>query len=263
MAFTPQPGPVVDEPLRPRALWYWIGGGLIAAAGVGAIVWFVVGFMAINDTVDGFERVPFPEGGTVTIEEPGDYVIYAEGFRTTLSVTAATLTGPDGDEINTDFYSGSLTYDFGGRSGTAQHTFTAAEAGDYEIESAGGVSSDIVSYAVGESIGGDLVAALVGGFAIGGLGVLLGAIILIVTGVRRSRAKRARRPMTPPPPSSWGQAPPTWGPQPQQPQPGWGQPPPPDPSQPGGTPPPPGAAPGPSPPPPGGSSPPPPPGWPP
>jgi hypothetical protein len=242
MAFTPPTGPVIDDPLRPRALWYWIGGGLIAATTIGAVVWLVTGILGVDDKVDGFERVPAAEGGTITIDDPGDYVIYAEGPQTTFGVSDITVTDPDGDEVQTSLYGGSLTYDFGGRSGSAQETFTADEAGDYEIETDGLASGNAESLAVGDSIGGDLVSAIVGGFVIGGLGLVIGAIVLIVTGVRRSKAKKERQP--PAPPSAWGQAPQTWGPQPASSQPAWNQP-----------------APG-QPPPAPGQVPPPPPGWP-
>jgi hypothetical protein len=260
MAFTAPTGPVIDDPIRPRALWYWVGGGLIVATTIGAIAWFTVGLMSLDDRVNGFERVPFPEGGTITIDEAGDYVIYAEGSLTTLSAPGVAVTDPEGDEVATAFYGGSLTYDFGGRSGSALLTFTADQAGDYQIEPDTSDSSGVVSYAVGQSIGGDLVSAIVGGFAIGGLGVVIGAVVLIVTGIRRSRVKRERRPPMLTPPSSWGQAPQTWGPQQPPPQAGWGQASPPGPSQSGrsqpGWQPPPSSAP--PPPPASGGSPPPP-----
>ena len=155
------------------------------------------------------------------------------------------LVDPDGDEVNTSPYVSSLTYDFGGQAGNASQTFTAEQAGDYELSSTSRLSTGISSLAVGKSIGGDIVSAVVGAFAIGGLGVLVGAIVLIVTAIRRSRANRERRPPPPPPPSAWGQQQQTWG---------ANQPPPPGSSTPGTwAPPPPGGR---------GTIPSPPPGWP-
>ena len=69
---------MIDEPVRPRALWYWIGAAIIIAAIAGAVFWIVSGVLGLDDTVDGFERVPYPDGGTVTIDVPGEYVIYTE-----------------------------------------------------------------------------------------------------------------------------------------------------------------------------------------
>ena len=251
MAFTPSTGPVIDEPIRPRALWYWIGAAVIIAAVGGAVFWLVSGVLGLDDRVDGFERVPYPDGGTVTIDEPGEYVIYTESFSGEEQAGGLLLVDPDGDTVDTRLYVSSLTYDFGGQAGAASQTFTAEQAGDYELSSTGLDSSGISSLAVGKSIGGDIVSAVVGAFVIGGLGVLVGAVVLIVTAVRRSRAKRERRPPTPPP-SVWGRQQ-TAGGQPPPPQPGWGAPPPPPGSSAPGrwAPPPPGAAGAPPPPPPG------------
>ena len=254
MAFTPPTGPVIDEPIRPRALWYWIGAAVIVAAIAGAVFWLVSGILRLDDTVDGFERVPYPEGGTVTIADPGEYVVYTESFSGDEQAGGITVVDPDGNEVDTRLYVSSLTYDFGGEVGSASQTFTAEQAGEYELSSTGLESSGISSLAVGKSIGGDIVSAIVGAFVIGGLGVLVGVIVLIVTGIRRSSAKRERRPPTPPP-SAWGQQQQTWGANPPPPQAAWGQPPPPPGSATPGTsaPPPPGA---------GDTAPPPPPGWP-
>jgi hypothetical protein len=46
---------------------YWIGGGLIAFSVVGAILWGVTAFLRIDDTVDGFERVPIPGARTLAL----------------------------------------------------------------------------------------------------------------------------------------------------------------------------------------------------
>jgi hypothetical protein len=236
---------VIEDPIRPRALWYWIGALLIVAGVVGAVAWFVLGLMSLDETVDDFERVALPGGGSVTLDDAGEYVVYAEASGTTpLRPSGITVTGPDGEPVATEVYSGSVTYGFGGRSGIAVSTFSADEPGQYVVETTSALSAGAETLAVGPSIGGDLLGAILGGFAIGAIGVLTGVVVLIVTGVRRGRAKRARRPPTPPP-SSWGQAPPTWGSPPQAGVPGWGQPPPPG-----------------SPPPPPPSSPPPPRGWP-
>jgi hypothetical protein len=237
MAFTAPTGPVIDEPIRPRAFWYWIGGGLIVLAVPAAIVWGVLGFLRIDDEVDDFERVRFPEGGTIVIDDPGDFVVYSEGSLAPLSDSGVTITGPDGDDVGTSPYSGSLTYDFGGRSGTAQQTFTADEAGEYVITPRGVDTGQTWTYAIGPSVARGIVGAIVGAFVIGGLGVLVGAIVLLVTGVRRSRAKQARRPPVASP-SAWGSAPPSGRPPPSWNPPSGGVAPPPSPGPP--PPPPPG-----------------------
>ena len=42
---------------------YWIGAGLIVAAAAGAILWGVLSFTAIEDTVDDFVRASAPLSG--------------------------------------------------------------------------------------------------------------------------------------------------------------------------------------------------------
>jgi hypothetical protein len=251
MTTSPASGPVIDDPIRPRALWYWIGGLVIVASAVGAVAWVISGVLGVDDTVKDFERVPFAGGGTVTLDSSGEYVIYLEPDTAVSSAAVFTLTDPDGDEVDVDVYSTELTYDFGGRSGTAVATFSADQPGDYMLESDSGDSVSIDSYAVGSSIAGDLVSAIAGGFAIGGLGLLVGSVILIVTLARRSRAKRDRRPPSAPstgwaqPASTWGSPPPSPPGSPPAPPPGTPPAPPPtvpSPPPPGDLPPPPGRA---------------------
>lgn len=238
MSYTPPDASVIDEPIRPRAVWYWVGVLLILAGVGGAVAWFVLGFVSLDDTVDDFGRVAYPRGGSVSLDEPGEYVIYAEASGVApVRPSGITVTGPDGDPVTTDVYSGSITYDFGGRSGIAVSTFSADQSGEYVVEASSTLPTAADALAVGPSIAGDLLAAILGGFAIGAIGVLVGVVVLIVTGVRRSRARRDRRPPTPP--ASWGQAPPTWGSPPPIGAGGWGQPPPPAPGPPPPAPPPP------------------------
>ena len=71
----------------------------------------------------------------------------------------------------------------------AQYTVEIPEDGNYEIRAAG-IPGGATTVTVGPSIAGDLVGAILGGFIIGGLGVLIGVILLIVTGVRRRRFRQ-------------------------------------------------------------------------
>jgi hypothetical protein len=62
--------------MRSRA-GYVIGGGLMVAAVVGAVVWFVASLMRVADDVERFTRVPVPGEATVQLE-PRKYVVYYE-----------------------------------------------------------------------------------------------------------------------------------------------------------------------------------------
>ncbi len=200
-------GPIVQGPLKPRALWFWIGGLLIAAGVIGAVAWFVGGLVGLSDTVDDFERVPFFGGGEVVLDDTGGQVVYVEpGGRAFPSSMRISITGPDGEPIASAPYGGSLTYDFGGRSGAAVATFDAPRPGRYRVAAVEAGSSFATDLAVGPSFAGDLVRTIVGAFVIGGVGVIVGVVIIVVTAVRRARARR-RRPM---PPMSPGQPPGAW-----------------------------------------------------
>ena len=105
---------------------------------------------------------------------------------------------------NISSYSGSLTYEFGGRNGSAVATFDAPSAGEYTL-----AMDDIPfaeSLAVGPSFAGDLVRTLIGSFAIGGFGAVVGGAIVGVTALGRARAKRDRS--RPPRAAGWAPPPP-------------------------------------------------------
>lgn len=221
--------------LRPSVAGYWISGALVIAGIVGAIVWFVLGFTGLSDTIDNFERVPADGGGTVSLDGGRDYVIYVEDGDTFGSGVRVGVLDPDGAEIEIARYRTELTYDFDGRSGRASFTFRSDEEGAYTVLADG--PSD-VEVAVGPSVAGDLVRAIAIPFVIGGVGLLLGLVLLIVTLVRRSGAKKRRAATASPPvygAAPPGSFPPSPGPPPGFP-PGPGQPPPP-PGPPPGAPP--------------------------
>lgn len=68
------------------------------------------------------------------------------------------------------------------------------------------------SIAVGEGVGRDIVVGIVGAILIAGLGMLVGAVLAIVTGVRLVRHRRRSR-LAAGPPAPW-QQPPVWYPPP-------------------------------------------------
>lgn len=165
--------------IRPKARWFWIGGGVIVLGVVAAIAMFVLGFVAIANTVDDFERVS-PDGGGASIDSAGEYVIYYEGRDSAADVI---VTSPNGEVIPLSFYTGGLNYGFNGRSGEALYTFDAPTSGVYRVETNGDI-------AIGKSIAGDLVRTILLPFVIGGVTFLVGLIIIIVTAVRRSGSKK-------------------------------------------------------------------------
>lgn len=231
---------------------YVLGTLLIIVGVVGGIAWGVVNGIGFSDAIDDFERVPVDEVGTIELEA-GDHVVYGErnggtGITAVLGDVRMRPSGEGNDELELQRYVAEFSYDIGGRAGRAQYTVDIPEDGEYDIQ-ADGISGSATTVAVGPSVAGQLVSAIVGALLIGGIGVLAGIVILIVTGTRRRRFRQRSWQQGG---GGWGQpggAPPgTWNPQ-QQPG-GFGQTagpggwnPPPPPPQPGGYPPPGGAPP--------------------
>lgn len=237
-----QPGPFVPPPVvsaqqvRPPLWWFGVAGGLAVAGIVGAIALWVVGVMRMTDRVEDFTRIDVPGTGTVSIDDPGGYSIYHEYFGAGddlfTSWPDVSVTDPSGDEVTLEAYDTDVSYDFGGHEGEGIYTFDAEEPGSYEVTVQGDSTSVV---AVGPGIGRGLVSTVVGGFVVGGIGVVGGGVLAIVTGVRRSSSRRmiaaqwTQRP-GPPGASGWPGAPGGWG---APPAPGWGaHPPPPAPSPP-------------------------------
>ena len=224
---------------------FWIGGLLIVVGVVVGIVGVVVGIRSIGDTVDGYQRVPAESGGTLEIDDPGTYRVFYErdgADEGSGSPGGLTIIGPDGQEILLESDFSSESYSVGGHEGRKIGRFRAATAGSYEIRTViGDGDLGIGTYAVGKrGPAGSIVAILVGVFG-GGLIAVVGVVVLIVSAVRRARARRAAMgypggpgpgwgaPLTPPggwaPPAPGAPAAPGWAAPP--PAPGGRTPPPP------------------------------------
>jgi hypothetical protein len=165
---------------------YWIGGGLVAFAVIGAIAWVVLAFGQITTTVDDFQRVAIPGRADVRLEAR-KYVIYIEGPRADQAVPAVNIAitkrrGSTRPPILRP-YGGSLTYS-AGRTGSAQATVTPPRAGVYRVRTSGD-SAGSFQVALGDSIAGKIVSAVVGALVIGAVFGIAGIVLLILTRRRR------------------------------------------------------------------------------
>jgi hypothetical protein len=169
-----------------------LGGGIVVVGIVAAVLWFALGIAGLSDDVDGFQRVPLGGTGEVSFSESGGYVIYYEGSEDPSPPFDADLEPLDGGEAGPiGSYGTDLTYDFGGRSGTAVGTIEIVRPGRFRLDTttpsdAGG------ELAVGRTLGRRLVTSVVGGLALGFGSCFIGATILIVTAVRRYNARKRR-----------------------------------------------------------------------
>jgi hypothetical protein len=229
-----QPTPAAGAPAPaklPGKAGIWIGIVLIVVGiGVG-IVLVVGGARSLFDGVSSLQRVPL-SGGTIELDEAGRQSVYLErpsfgtdsGFSSGTSSFAPPITvtvrGPGESEVDVFSRSGSETYTWDGREGVLVASFVADEPGTYRVQAV--LADDMEFYeglAIGEALDFGGVAGILGGVFGGGLIILVGVIVIIVSAVRRSRAKRSQQP----PYGGYGYGPPgapaAWG------NPGWAPPP--------------------------------------
>ena len=177
---------------------------LLAVAGVLAGVALIVsGVRSYIDKVEGFERFPVPGSEEVRLDEEGGYSIYFErpglDDQDALPVVSVSVTAPDGSTLDLDPYDSEVSYEVSGHDGRGVFTFRASEPGTYEIR-ADGLGGEL---AVGRGIGARFAGAVVAGVATLLLAPVVGAVLALVTFLRRSRAKRAAA-------AAWEQQP-RWG----------------------------------------------------
>jgi hypothetical protein len=173
---------------------------LVAFAVVGAIVWVVLAFGRIANTVDGFQRVPIPGRADVRLEAR-KYVVYVEGPRADQAVPQVTIAitsqGSSTRPLILRPYGGSLTYSLD-RTGSAQATVTPPRAGVYRVRTAGGDTAGSFQLALGDSVGGKIVSAVAGALVIGAVFGIAGIVLLI----RTRRRRRAALPQSSPSPAA-------------------------------------------------------------
>ena len=164
---------------------------LLAVAGIVAGVALIVsGIRSYIDKVEGFERFPVPDSRAVELDD-GGHSIYFErpglDSEEALPAISVSVTGPDGDPVPLDDYDSDVSYSVSGHDGRGVFTFRADEAGLYTVQADG---SD-AEVAVGRGIGARFAGSVVAGVATLLLAPVLGAVLALITFLRRSRAKRA------------------------------------------------------------------------
>jgi hypothetical protein len=194
---TPARPPVrpAGTPHRPSSLGYWIGGGIIAAACITAVIWAVLAFFGYSDQVNSFQRMTVPGTATVHLAQSATRVLYYEntGAAPSLAQLGIHVAGPAGTAVTVRPYSGDLRYDVPPvnptRTGTAIASFDATVAGNYTI-SARAVAGTGGMIAVGSDLLWDAAPHIIGIIAVFLIGSGAGLALIIITAVRRSSARR-------------------------------------------------------------------------
>lgn len=216
-----QPMAPVAAPRPKGRTGLWIGGAMVAVGIIGGAILTIVGIHSVSRTVDGYQRVPADGGGSIDIGEPGTYRVFFERAGVDedgalVSVPVIEINPPDGATVTLLSDTTSETYSFGGRDGRKIGRFVAVRTGRYRITTPSGSTTrsgaDRGVIAVGRKgpVAGIIGAGLgvLGGLAL----VIVGIIVMIVSGVRRSRSRRMAPPVGPGPGmGGWGAPPPAPG----------------------------------------------------
>jgi hypothetical protein len=179
--------------------------GLLTLAGIaGGIALIVSGIRTYVDKVEGFERFEAPATRAITLEEEGGYSIYFErpglDDDDPFPRISVSVTDPEGEPVELDRYDTDVSYSVSGHDGRGAWTFDADDPGTYRVQ-ADGSGGEV---AVGRGIGARFAGAVVAGVGTLLLAPVLGAVLALVTFLRRSKAKRAQKAA-----AAWQQ--PQWG----------------------------------------------------
>ena len=180
--------------VRPSLAWYWVAGAVAVAGVAAAAVLALVGVVGLIDRIQEFQRVAVPGAAELTLDA-GGYVVYHEApgvggdGGNAVPVPQVTVTSAADRRLPLSNYQGGFTYDAGGHQGRAIATFRVEEPGSYQVRvDADGGSTGTV--AVGPGLGWGFAGAVVAALLVFFVSLGIGAVIALVTGLRRSQARR-------------------------------------------------------------------------
>jgi len=204
-------GPVVPTKIRPSAAWYWIGGVLIAAGIIGALVILGIWAARASDAVDNFARMKIvpgadQQGQGFNFARAGTYTLYYE-YRS--EVDGEKIRNPEhdpprqlqvtvrddanGTEVPVRSYDKDFAFSVNDKLGPAFARVDIPAPGTYTL----GVTSDAASpfvIAIGKGVLQSIWPWwLLGAIAAFLVGVGLGLAAIITTAVKRGRRKREQR----------------------------------------------------------------------
>lgn len=241
MSSTPIPPPSGSSPagpIKPGRVWVVLGvlamlGGVISFALIAGL-----GFIDAMKKVTTCDDCTISEPGTYELDpsSPGVFFLYMEGYGDAAAAKSAyraldvELVDANGDTVELERFGNDFEMSYDGVDLVAVAEFEAGGDGPYTL-TVSDPDGEGVAMRFGSISISDIARPVLLGAAIGGGVFLLGLITLIVTLVKRSKARKRRSIAQGPPPgmSPWGGAPPQA--QPTNPPMPWGTPPPPPPGQ--------------------------------
>ena len=207
------PPPTGERPkIKPGKGWYWLGGLLLAGGLIGGAVLGLIGVLNLTNSIEDFGRFKVENGAgaaTVTFEKSGEYSIYYENESKVCGDLGATgdepcekvvVQGEDDPPAQLDIAitsgevslpigpaENSLDYSFSGFSGTEVATVDVDEPGPYSMVVETRREGEF-AIALGKDVVSTILPWLLGALALAAVGLILGLITLIATGVNTAGA---------------------------------------------------------------------------
>jgi hypothetical protein len=183
---------------RPGRAWYL----LALVVFLSGAVWLIFGILGVKGQVDGFQRVPLPQGGLVSLQHSGGYVLYyeapgaASGQFPSFNVTIVPASSSARAQ-SLEPYTADVNYSFGSRQGRAVLTLQISHPGTFRVVTTGAPTvaggSDL---AFGTTIAGGIVGTVLISVLLIGLGIV-GGIALFVVRLTSRRAQMRVPPAEP------------------------------------------------------------------
>ena len=190
-----------ESTIKPGTGYYALAALLVVCGVLGCAGFFWWGLGGLGDDLT---QVLVPGSTTLNLKDPGDYTIFHE-YRSVMNGKVYSNTqGVDGLQLTlTNKTTGQViplsqpmghsTYNYGGRSGSSVFDFTITQPGAYDFSGAypPGQPAPQAVFAIGQGFMLKLMVSIFGSLCSGFGGAGLGAVIGLVTLIKRSNAKKA------------------------------------------------------------------------
>lgn len=174
--------PIDSSEIRPKRTWFVVAAGIALAGIVAGVLLLVYGIGGVSAPMTR----TFGEGETVSVRLDQDTAIYLSTDENAFRVKC-TATSADGKPAQLDTPTYSFTKTADDREWRLIRTIRVSATGDYEIA----CTETPGPYAIAnEPDVSRFVIGLVSLFVLSGLGVVIGGVIAIVVGVKRSNHRR-------------------------------------------------------------------------